>query len=170
MGGCPPSLASSLRLGYNTGQGKASRAGRIAEPRNRMDRQTFIDRIQEALPVGTVLHNPGRGTSTILSYSDANIGYRRGGSRFTVSFDNLYRAYARYSGKMVSTTDLHGWAPGIFDSKQGGHSCNCTFLFMVLRDLGEAPVIRGRGVQRNPFFVEIQKVTSVPKLANGSKL
>lgn len=122
-----------------------------------MDNRTFIDRVMAAVPVGTVLPNPGGGNSTVLSINGTHIGYRRGASRLTARFGDLYRAYAKYRGQTVSSTQLRLWEPGIFDSDHGGHSCHSTFLFMVLNEIGVADAMRGRGKRGDPFCVYIHE-------------
>ena len=111
----------------------------------------FYQRLVSSLPVGTVLRNPGRGTSEIVSYTDTQIVYKRGNSRIYVSIMDLYDAYERFRGKTVNSTGLRNYAPQVFDSTMGGHSCNCTFLFMVLRAIGTIARIEGEGKRGSPF-------------------
>ncbi|MCI0552414.1 MAG: hypothetical protein L0287_15800 [Anaerolineae bacterium] len=120
-----------------------------------MDYQQFVNSIKSGIPVGVTLANPGGGDSTIISYSDKNIVYRRGNSKISVSFEDLFEAYSKFRGKKVYTTDLRDFAPKIFDSKQNGHSCNATFLFSILKLLGKATEIKGEGKAHNPFYVTI---------------
>jgi hypothetical protein len=46
----------------------------------------------------------------------------------------------------------------IFDSnaRPAGHSCNCTFLFLVLKEIGLCGEIKGAGKAGNPFYVDIE--------------
>src|ERR1051325_10540664 len=110
-----------------------------------MDYQQFVSSIQSSIPIGSTLPNPGGGTSTIISYSDKNIVYKRKNSRISVSFENLFKAYSEFRGKKVYTTDLKIFAPSVFDSKQNGHSCNTTFLFLILKSLRKVNEIKGEG-------------------------
>jgi len=124
-----------------------------------MEFNSFKAQIQNSIPVGTQLENPGGGVSTISSYSDDKISYVRGGSTIYVAFRDLFDAYSRFRDKKVTSSALKEYAPSVFDStaKPSGHSCNCTFLFMVLQSLGVAGNIRGKGVKGDPYFVEIME-------------
>jgi hypothetical protein len=119
----------------------------------------FCRRIIEVLPVGTELPNPGGGSSTILSYPRGNIAYRRGNSKFYVAFEDLYDAYDTFRGETLDSTTLRDLNPDVFDSKRGGHSCNCTFLFMALKAIGIVDRIEGAGKRGSPFRVTIPKET-----------
>jgi hypothetical protein len=122
-----------------------------------MNLQTFRAGIVRTTPPGTVLDNPGRGTSSVLSYSSAGITYLRGRSKIYVAFADLFAAYSRFKGDRVSATDLKAFSPPVFDSKgtPPGHSCNCTFLFLLLQNLGLASSTHGRGVRGDPYCVDI---------------
>mgnify|MGYP000554193001 CR=1 FL=1 len=124
-----------------------------------MQYHEFCRKVIETLPVGTVLPNPGGGDSTIVSYTGRKVAYQRGSSRFYVAFEDLYDAYDTFRGETLDSTTLRGFKPGIFDSKQSGHSCNCTFLFMVLKAIGVVNRIEGAGKRGNPFRVAIPKET-----------
>ena len=115
----------------------------------------FTQKIRASIPVGTILENPGGGTSTILSYTLDAVSYRRGNSRMYASFRILFDAYVRFKGGRMSSSDLKKINPAVFDSqaRPAGHSCNCTFLFMVLKKIGLITHIHGKGVSGNPFFV-----------------
>jgi hypothetical protein len=67
----------------------------------------------------------------------------------------MFDAYARFKGGQMSSSDLKKIKPAVFDSqaRPAGHSCNCTFLFMVLKEIGLITRIQGNGVSGNPFFV-----------------
>ena len=120
----------------------------------------FCRKITETLPVGTMLPNPGGGNSTIVSYTPRKVVYQRGNSRIYVAFEDLYNAYDTFRGETLDSTTLRGLNPGVFDSKQSGHSCNCTFLFMVLKAIGVVNRIEGAGKRGNPFRVTIPKEAS----------
>lgn len=109
-----------------------------------MNYQQFTDDIKANIPIGILLANPGGGTSKILSYSDENIVYQRRNSKIIVSFDALDKAYSLFKGKKVYTTDLRDYAPNIFDSERGGHSCNATFFFSILQTLGRSRKSKGK--------------------------
>ena len=113
----------------------------------------FQFRVIEALPPGTILPNPGRGTSKVKGYPDARVSYIRGKSTISVSFTDLFAAYTAFRGKEVTCRNLRDYAPQVFDSsaRPAGHSCNCTFFFMVLNKLGLADGIHGEGKPNRPF-------------------
>ena len=114
----------------------------------------FAERIQSELPVGSILENPGGGTSTITDYSQAFITYRRGKSSIHVSYENLFKAYCKYQGQQVRASDLKTFAPNVFDSaaRPSGHSCNATFMFLLLGRLGLAGEFEGKGVRGGPLL------------------
>jgi hypothetical protein len=115
----------------------------------------FRHKIMETLPVGTVLVNPGGGTSTIVSYTEHNIAYQRGNSKIYVAFEDLYDAYNAFKGGTLDSSTLRGHNPQVFDSKQGGHSCNCTFLFTVLKAIRVVDRTEGTGKRGAPFRVTL---------------
>jgi hypothetical protein len=51
----------------------------------------FVDCFRDAVPEGTVLKNPGGGTTTIRWSDSERLCYQRGGSRFYVSIADLHR-------------------------------------------------------------------------------
>lgn len=120
-----------------------------------MNYMDFKQRVKASIPQGTILVNPGGGTSTIVSYSTESVTYRRGNSEITVSFHDLFNVMEKFKGGRMSSSDLKRAKPSVFDSsaRPAGHSCNCTFLFMVLKEIGIVKHISGRGVSGDPFFV-----------------
>ena len=120
-----------------------------------MDCEQFRQRMMEAVPVGTVLRNPGGGTSEIISYGSKNVTYRRGRSDIGVSVAALYDAVDTFCGKKLDSGMLREYRPRVFHSKHSGHSCNCTFLFMVLKAMGVINEIEGKGVAHHPYWVRI---------------
>ncbi len=119
------------------------------------DYQSFHEKMRAALPIGKKLDNPGGGTSEIQSFTHSHIVYKRGNSKIRVSLRDLFAVYEMYAGKTVSSSDLHKYAPQVFDSKQSGHSCNCTFFFMALEEMGIINGIRGNGKRGDPFWTRI---------------
>ena len=115
----------------------------------------FVAAVKATFPVGTVIVNPGGGTSTIVGYGDKNVSYLRGNSTITVELIDLYEAYSSFRGQRVSSSDLRVFNPSVFDSaaRPAGHSCNCTFLFRVLERLSLSGPISGSGVRGNPYAV-----------------
>lgn len=122
-----------------------------------MNRIQFISSVTANCPVGAVFKNPGGGTSTIKSVTQNNICYERGNSSITVSLLDLFNTYFHYKGKQVSCSDLKQYCPSVFDSKAKppGHDCNCTFLFLVLKNIGVIQTINGAGVRGNPYSITI---------------
>jgi hypothetical protein len=88
----------------------------------------FALALKSSLPTGSVLNNPGGGTSTIIGYSQSFVTYRRGKSAIRVSYENLFKAYTAFKGRRVSSSDLKQFAPSVFasDARPAGHSCNAT--------------------------------------------
>ena len=125
---------------------------------NQMDFHEFKQRMHTSSPVETVLKNPGGGTSIILSYSLDGVSYKRGNSTIYVSIRDLFDGYTRVKTGHLSSNDLKIANPSVFDSqaRPAGHSCNCTFLFMALQEMGIVTQIYGRGVRGNPFYVILQ--------------
>jgi len=121
-----------------------------------MEYLAFYRRLTAALPPGTILQNPGGGTTTIVSYTaDDKLAYRRGRSRMYVPIRDLYATYRAFGGQAVSSADLRHFAPRVFDSKRGGHSCNCTVFFMALRAMRLVDRIEGAGRPGDPFWVDL---------------
>lgn len=120
-----------------------------------MDYLRFRDLVTAAAPPGTVLENPGRGTSTVVKYEDDRLCYIRGEARFYVHLADLYAAYRRFLGQDVETTGVKRFAPEIFDTKRGGHDCHTTVLFRLLEAAGLSSEIWGRGQRGAPFGVSI---------------
>ena len=120
-----------------------------------MNRELFISQIRSEVPVGSVFENPGGGISAVLSVTGTHIAYRRGKSKISISFDDLFTAYTSFHGQLVCTSDLRVFAPSVFDScaRPSGHSCNATFLFSLLQRIRLAGAIIGSGVKGNPFSV-----------------
>ena len=77
----------------------------------------------------------------------------------SVKFSDLYEAYAHFFGKNMTTTDLRGFKPSVFDSsaRPAGHSCNCTFLFLLLFGMKLCGEIEGSGKSGKPFYVKLLK-------------
>ena len=117
----------------------------------------FVQLLKSSVPVGSVLDNPGGGTSKIIEYSQSFISYRRGRSTIRVSYESIFKAYTTFKGRRVSSSDLKALAPSVFDSaaRPAGHSCNATLLFLLLRELGLSSNIGGSGVKGSPYYVAI---------------
>lgn len=109
------------------------------------------------MPVGTVLANPSRGTSEVSAYTEHKINYIRGSSTIHVSYSDLFYAYQHFNGGKVSASELKEYNPSVFDSnaRPAGHSCNCTSLFLILKELGVVDEIHGNGVRGDPYYVDI---------------
>lgn len=120
-----------------------------------MEYGAFRKRIESHIAVGDVLPNPGGGTSTITKIEERGVRYRRGKSVMLLQWDIFYRAYRQFCGRFVDTGDLRA-CDNSFDSrarKPAGHSCNCTFAFMLLERAGLADGIVKRGRRFGTHFL-----------------
>ena len=117
----------------------------------------FTKKIKRTVPVGTIFKNPGKGTSTVTDFTENKISYVRGSSKMYVSIEDLYNAYQRFKGQYITSNDLKLYKSAVFDSsaRPAGHSCNCTFLYLLLQKLGLAGDIQGAGKRGNPFGIRI---------------
>ena len=120
-----------------------------------MDFDTFARLLRNSLPEGLVLDNPGGGTSTIMRCDGERVCYRRGDSRFYIGLRELHAAYGHFAGGDVTTRQLKDYAPSLFDSDRGGHSCHCTFFFLSLQRMGVVGKLWGRGQAGSPFGVTL---------------
>ncbi len=116
---------------------------------------TIKDFFKNKIPVGTILANLGKGTSKIEVYSSDGIKYKRGNSTITLKFNSIYDVWSNFENQDVSSIDLRKFAPRVFDSSKSGHSCNCTFLFMILKESGVINEIKGNGVAGSPYYIHL---------------
>ena len=122
-----------------------------------MTKEQFITQLVNAVPEGSAFDNPGGGTSTIIKVGEAKVSYMRGKSRFYLSHIAIFNALRLYSGMTTTTNDLKQHNPEVFDSKNGGHGCNCTTMFRILERMGLINgTIQGSGRRGSPFFVVIR--------------
>lgn len=121
-----------------------------------MTKKEFEKAIFKSIQEGQVFRNPLRGISTIVEIDSNRVRYKRGKSIISLTIGDMYKAYAKYAGKDASSSDFRAYNPELYDSKQGGHSCHCSFLFLVLIAMGLVNGIQGGGVRGNPFWVHIQ--------------
>jgi len=118
-----------------------------------MEKEDFVKGAVSVLPKGLKLDNPGGGISEIISINENRICYKRGNSKIFVTLEDLHDAIeANKIKKIITSSDLKRYSPQVFDSTKGGHSCNCTFLFQVLKKMGIIDKIEGEGKRGNPFF------------------
>jgi hypothetical protein len=117
--------------------------------------EEFVRDLKEKLPVGMILKNPERGTSTILPYRNGNIRYQRGESPTSLSLRDMFDAYIKFKGKKCTSKDLKVFRPKIFSGNQrrGG---NCSFFFMVLHEMDLCSEIRRESHGSSPFCAEIR--------------
>ena len=113
----------------------------------RMEFEEFVKLVRENMKIGYPYNNPsGKGTSEVIKYTNEDnlesmkIVYKRGSSKFYVSLKELYDGFNNKKGKL-RTRDLMDENPDVFKTgKKGekikGHGCNCTFLFMILKEIG----------------------------------
>jgi hypothetical protein len=121
-----------------------------------MSLAAFVDCLRRALPEGSVLANPGGGTTTIVWHDRNKLCYMRGESRFYVALEDLYKAYSNFEGSDMSTRDLKAFAPHVFDSNAKGHNCNATVLMLALHRMDASSAIWGRGRPGAPFGVTVK--------------
>src|SRR5512137_2714428 len=88
-----------------------------AERFNDMEYRQFYQKLKAVLPEGTILENPGSGTTTIMTYTDSSLVYKRGNSSISVAITNLFQAYKEFRGRDVSSIDLRKFAPRVFNSQ-----------------------------------------------------
>jgi hypothetical protein len=122
-----------------------------------MNYYEFVQTLHQNLPPKSEIPNLKKGITTIINYNTTQVIYQRGDAKIWVNFIDLYDAYDHFKGKRVKTTDLKVFRSEIYSSKDGGHDCNCTFLFQFLLEAKKVDGIHGRGVAHDPFWVEISK-------------
>jgi hypothetical protein len=117
----------------------------------------FQQTMKSRVPPDTILVNLGGGNTTVLKYDTGAVVYKRGKSRFRVALADLYEAYAKFYGTRLTSSDLRKFKPSVFDSSAPhfGHSCNCTLLFMLLKEMGVVNQVYGTGVRGDPFSVAL---------------
>ena len=114
------------------------------------------EKVQEVIKEGNIFENLGKGTSQIYKIDDEKIIFIRGKSKITFFRNYLESVYKEYHGQMVTTTKLKEFLPEGFSSKHKGHDCNCTFLFVVLNEIGFVKDgFHGKGVKGNPFYINL---------------
>lgn len=113
--------------------------------------------IDKNIQKGMVFNNPGGGTSIIVNVTDTYITYKRKNSNIRLDTTDIIDVYTKYKGKEVCTKQLKSFKPSVFCSDNNGHSCNCTFLFLILEKIGLLESgIEGKGVRGNSFGVRIK--------------
>lgn len=123
-----------------------------------MDYQQFQALIKNALSDGDTFHYPGGGTSQVKKVLTYKVGYKRSTSTIYLSIPDMFSTFTEFSGSSITTNDLKRFMPEVYDSKAlpAGHSCNCTFFFMVMNSIGLAEKIMGKGVRGNPFGIMLK--------------
>lgn len=118
----------------------------------------FSTELYRVVKLGMVFENPGGGTSEVVSAQNGKISYRRKSSTMTITVESLYNAFAAHRNSRVSSRELRAKWPAIFDSqaRPAGHSCNVTFLFLCLEQMGLVTQILGQGKAGKPFYVDIR--------------
>ena len=119
-----------------------------------MEFNQFVQKLKAALPPGIKLSNPRKGITTIISYTNGNLKYKRGETTFYVAILTFYEAFQKYKGRRVSSNDLKQFAPNVF-ARERGHSCNCSMFFLALQSIGIIDKINGSGNPGDPFWVRI---------------
>lgn len=123
-----------------------------------MTLEEFEKKLCVAVSPGMTFINPGGGTSEIVSVRDGKISYKRKLSTMTIEINALYEAFSAFGNSIISSPGLKSKWPSIFDSKArpAGHSCNVTFLFLCLKQMGIVSEIFGSGVRGNPYYVDFR--------------
>ena len=120
-------------------------------------KEEFIKKINSQILVGNKYDNLKGNNHTTISENDGeSIIYLRGESKIKISILELWNTYdylIKQELKNISSIQLCKYRPDIFDSKQNGHSCNCTFFYIVLKEIGLILKIDGKGVRGNPFYI-----------------
>jgi len=118
-----------------------------------MEFEQFLKIAQDTLPVSKVLQNPVKGTSIIKAFNNETIYYKRLNSTLYINIHNMFDAYKKFAGKTCTTTDLKKWRQNVFS--QSAHSCNCTFLFSALYEMGLSTKQRKSDAFYRPYCVDI---------------
>lgn len=121
-----------------------------------MTLEEFTLRLSKTVTPGLVFTNPGGGTSKVISLGNGKISYQRKSSTMTVKIQALYDAFCMFKNSRMASPDLKTHWPMVFDShaRPAGHSCNVTFLFLCLKEMGFVSQIMGLGKRGNPFYVD----------------
>lgn len=119
-----------------------------------MDITNLKSIISDRIKPGMVYKNPKKGTSTVCKVTEEGITYIRGSSRMKLPVSEFIAVYKLFAGKKCTTKNIREYNPKVFDSKQNGHDCNCTFLFSIAIELGLVEgSINGKGVSGDLYFV-----------------
>lgn len=116
----------------------------------------FCEKLSNCIWKEQKLKNPGKGVSTIKSITQNTVTYIRGNSAISIKINELFNVYSLFRGKRCTTNDLRNYKPNVFDSKANGHSCNCTILFMVFKEMLIIKDIEGKGCAGYPFYINIE--------------
>ncbi len=106
--------------------------------------------IRDTLKVGMVFDNPGGGTTEIVSISGTSIYYKRKNSKMQLKFSDIDSSYYNFKDGRVTTNMLKGFKPKVFNTRENGHDCNCTVLFLILKNAG---LTKGE-IYGRPFGIE----------------
>jgi len=116
--------------------------------------EEFSMKVKETILPNLVLNNPKEGVSKIISITkNESICYKRKKSIIRINIKYIFEAYEHFKSCICTSNDLKNFNLKVFSGK--GHSCNCTFFFMVLKRLSLCGDILGKGVRNSPFYVEI---------------
>jgi len=115
--------------------------------------EQFLKIARDTLPVGKALQNPVKGTSIIEAFNNEIIYYKRRNSTIYINVHDMFDAYKEFAGKTCTTTDLKKWRPNVFS--QSAHSCNCTFLFSALYEMGLSTKQHKSEAPHRPYCVDI---------------
>lgn len=117
----------------------------------------LIKLIKDNIKIGDILKTPNHAEKRICSVTDDVIIYEHGRSRVRFFMADIVSAYERFQGNQVSSSDLRKFSPHVFDSKQGGHSCNAIVFQMIMVRCGLTNGdIQGAGRSGNPFYIQLK--------------
>ena len=119
----------------------------------------FEARLYDKIYPGLILKN-GKTKSKILDIKNEKIKFEHGGTKnpLFLSISDIFYVYKLLIKlNKVKTSQLRKFKPKVFDSQQGGHTCNCVFAFMILKRLGLINGnIKGKGKKGAPYYIESQ--------------
>lgn len=117
----------------------------------------LVKLINNKIKIGDILYTPNHAEKRICSVTDEVIIYEHDRSRVRFFMADIVSAYERFQGYRVSSSDLRSFSPHIFDSKQGGHSCNAIFFQMIMVRCGLTDGdIQGAGLAGKPFYIQLK--------------
>jgi len=119
-----------------------------------MNLDMFITKLKNKIIPNQIFENPKKGTSVIVKITKDIIKYKRENSFISIPILSIFEVYNSFKGTKCTSSDLKLYKPKLFS--KAGHSCNCTFTFLVLKELNLCDEILGKGVRNSPYYVNIK--------------